>query len=61
MNKRSDGLIANESAHVFRPGTARWLSSLGHPGYSPATASAVWAEMRRSGCDVWRALDRVAR
>lgn len=30
---------------TFKPGTARWLSANGHPGYSADFARKVWAVM----------------
>jgi hypothetical protein len=31
-----------------RPGTVRWLSSQGHPGYGPDYAATIWARVQRS-------------
>lgn len=34
-----------------KPGTIRWLSAAGHPGYSKASAARVLAYMVRMGYD----------
>jgi hypothetical protein len=41
---------------VFTPGTSRWLSSLGHPGYGRVFAQKVWAVMQSTGCDAHTAI-----
>lgn len=33
---------------TFKPGTARWLSANGHPGYGADFARNVWAVMRHN-------------
>lgn len=35
------------TSSTFRPGTVRWLSSEGHPGYGRAFAAQVWANVAR--------------
>ena len=47
----------------FRKGTARWLSSQGHPGYGPDFAAKIWARVQailRDDGDVhWAETSRV--
>lgn len=39
-------------ATTFKPGTVRWLSAAGHPGYGRQAATSVAADMARQGLDL---------